>query len=261
MRTTPINNTTCIIILMMVLSGCNNPQKIGDKEITTAKRYHHLQVAIPIELANALCFDTIELSRPNTSGTTKLIPDDDEFVFDCGQIEPGQISISAISHLDRRFSKTLDITCDTTIYFDQAGIATVFDNKTAWPVKLNLSSIDTFAVYFFNGSCSATEQFASSRKICCYKNKDSLTIKYTPQLRGAEDRSAYTIKYFGSSFLPQLNNFYQSVQKFAQVKPKFLSTSNTYVLVRIGNSVYALTDPSFSAWQFYDVLTRKIKEG
>lgn len=232
----------------------------NEQEKTTSKRNYKVQIAFEPDFYNESRIDTVILSKSILADTSKNTKHFENYV---GQenyiVEPGEITISAVSIFERKYSKTLNISSDTSIIFHKSDFPMVFEETDIWDNDLYLKNNDTLVVYYFNGNCFTSDEFASVRKISIFKNGSTYLVKYSDLPRGtAEIKSSYKTKQLGSQFSDKIKHFYSKVKAEKERKQDIVSTSNSYMFIRIDNKIYQITDPHFLIGNLYDNLIKDI---
>jgi len=246
-------NISSLLIVLLVSMSCN----VKQKPTTSLCK---VQVALEPDFYNESRIDTLIFSKPYHSDTSRQVT---QLVSLFGQqnviIESGEITISALSIFESKYSKTIDINSDTVIIFQKNDFPILFEEAKIWDKDLILKKNDTVVVYYFNSSCSMSDESASVRKISCFKNDTSYLLKYTDLPRGTADvKSSYKTKKCSNSFIKNLNSFYQKIKEAKAKKQEIISTINAVMLVRVGNKIFQITDPTFTIGNFYDTLIRDI---
>jgi hypothetical protein len=240
--------------VVVISVSCNEQEKIA------SKKNCRVQIAFEPNFYNESRIDTVTFSKTKFADTSKNTRQFENYV---GQenyiIESGEITISATSVFERKYSKTINITSDTSIIFHKSDFLIVFEETDAWDKDLNLKNNDTLVVYYFNGSCSTTDEFASVRKISLFKSDTNYLAKYTDLSRGTADiKSSYKTKQLGSNFVENIKSFYIKAKAEKEKKQDIISTSNSYMFIRIDNKIYQITDPHFFIGNLYDNLIKEI---
>jgi hypothetical protein len=115
--------------------------------------------------------------------------------------------------------------------------------------------MDTFEVYYFNGGCFPTDNFASVRKISFFKNNTNYLVKYSELPRGnSEIKLSYKTKQIGYLFFDNINSFYHKTKAENEKRKRTISTNNAYMYIRIGNNIFSISDSQFLIGNFYDHL-------
>ncbi len=234
--------------------SCN----VKQRNLTT--KLCKVQVAFEPDFYNESRIDTLIFSKSQIVDTSKETKQLSNYVGQQNiKIESGEVTLSAISVFERKYSKIIDINSDTTIIFQKNDFPTVFEKTDIWHKDLILKKYDTIVVYYFNGSCFTTDEFSSVRKISCIKNDTDYLIEYTDIPRGtAEVKSTYKTKKCNSRFVSNLNSFYLKAKEEKEKKHQIISTSNAFMFIRVGNKIFQITDPTFSIGNLYDKLVNEI---
>ncbi|GAB2842865.1 hypothetical protein [Ferruginibacter profundus] len=243
-----------IVFLFVVNNSCM------DNSIKKSPNIYKVKLAFEQDFYNESRIDTVEFSKPKIADSTKYNNELTNYVGNqFFKVEEGELKITAVSMFERNYSKTININSDTTIIFNKNDFPVVFKETETWDEELNLKPIDTIVIYSFNGSCVTTDEFASVRKISCFKNDTDYLVKFSNLPRGsANDKLAYQTKKTNSEFTNILNEFYAEAKKAKEKKQEIISTSNAFMYIRINNKIYQVTDPTFSIGKLYDTLIAKI---
>ncbi len=244
---------TFFVMFALILFSCKEAVENYEKES------FKIQVAFESDFYNSNFIDTLIFSKPVTKDTSDGIVFFDEYIAQENKIiGSGTVTISAISVLERIYSKTINITSDTSVIFEND--FPKFEYVEKWADDIDFDKADTIVVYFFNGGCYMSDAFASKRKIIFINNGTNFIVKYTDQERGtAEVKSNYKTKNINRQFLNNVQSFYLDLKAVKERESKYTSTSNTYIYFRIDNKIYEIADPNSSIGIFYDKLIKEIK--
>jgi hypothetical protein len=242
------------IFLLAVIASCSN------NSINKSPNIYKVKVVFEQSFYNEARIDTVEFSKFKINDTTKY---NNVFTNYVGhqffKVEEGELKISAVSKFERHYSKTIYINSDTTIIFNKNDFSVVFNEAETWEEELILKPVDTIVIYYFNGSCFTTDDFASIRKITFLKNDTDYLVKFSNLPRGsADDKLTYKTKKMSSNFTNVLKHFYVEAKKMKKKKQGIISTSNAFMYIRIGNQIYQIIDPDFSIGKIYDNLIEDI---
>ena len=231
-----------------------------DNSIKKSPSIYKVKLAFEQDFYNESRIDTVEFSKPKIADTTKYNNQLTNYVgHQFFKVEEGELKISAVSMFERQYSKTININSDTTIIFNKSDFPVVFNETETWDEELNLKSTDTIVIYSFNGSCFTTYEFASVRKISCFKNEADYLVRFSNLPRGSSnDKLAYKTKKINAKFTNTLKHFYAEAKMSKEKKQEIISTSNAFMYIRIGNQIYQITDPTFSIGKLYDTLIAEI---
>jgi len=251
----------CFVLIASI--SCNEQGKI------TSKKKYKVQIAFEPNFFNESRIDTVILSKEKFADTSKNTKQFENYVGQENYIlESGEITISAVSVFERTYSKTINISSDTTIIFHKSDFPIVFEETDTWSKDLNLKNNDTIVVYFSNGSCFTTDEFASVRKISLFKSDTAFIAKYTDLPLGtAEIKSSYKTKRLNSHFFNNLSSFYRKA-KLISKKEEYTSTTISYMYIRISNKIYCIQQsliffenspkPDYTISELYNDLIKKI---
>lgn len=244
-----------ILLTAMLLFSC------GVEQGAEKSKWCTVQVAFEPDFYNESRIDTLDLSKSYTIDTTTVTAPLTDYVgYQTFKIESGKVTISAVSVFERRYSKTIDISSDTIVTFSKKDFPIHFETSSPWEKDLSLKETDTVVIYYFNGSCVTSDDFASKRTISIFKSDANIVAKYTDIPRGtANVKLSYRLKQCNNNIIKELNSFYRSVKKVNEKELTF-STSNAHMHIRVGNKIYQITDPSFSIGNLYDRLITSINE-
>jgi hypothetical protein len=222
-----------------------------DNSIKKNPSIYKVKLAFEKDFYNESRIDKVEFSKPKIANTTKYNNELTNYVgLQFFKVEEGELKISAFSMFERQYSKTININSDTTIIFNKSDFPVVFNEAETWDEELILKTIDTIVIYSFNGNCFTTDDFASVRKITCFKNDTGYLVKFSNLPRGsANDKLAYKTKKINSKFTNTLKDFYAETKKSKEKKQEIISASNAFMYIRIDNEIYQVTDPGITALQ------------
>jgi hypothetical protein len=233
-----------IIFLLSLVTGFSCKEKLN----TEKRKTYKVKLAFEPDFYNESSIDTVIFSKPQLKDTSAVGDELKNFVsLQFFKVEGGELIISAISVFERTYSKTIDIQSDTTLIFYKKDFPLVFERKDKWDKSFTLKSTDTVVIIYSNYSCATTPEFASVRKISCFKSDSNFAITYSDLPRGSADmKSSYKTKKLDNKFMGHLVPFYYSAKKVAEAKQKEYCTTSSTISVRVGNRIFNVIEPFFS---------------
>ena len=242
-----------IILVLFLVAGLLSCL-YGDKMKGTSGGFSRLRIAIDTN-AN-FYLDSISLSAKYKFEVLQRVEYDSAlhqlvYVFD--SVENGELKFTLVSFLNRTFDKNISLQSDTTIFINSNELNNFTNVEANLLPPLRLNEGDTVVIGLMSTGC----WHFYTENLTVAKNKGKYTVGFnSPGEMGYDQPPMNMIKEFDSSFGIKLNNFFNDCKVLLHSNILCVSTTSTFIFLRMGNSVYRLPDFSCRKWKGYEQLIK-----